>query len=331
MQHATKIRLPAKRTGGMLAVVGMLVLTLGACDGASRTELEQRVATLQRELAAAGNRVAHLEGEVAALAAQLTAREREIEDLRTTEEAMWGTVLALRTAGDLDEAEEAAVRLIARYPSGEHRAAADVFLASVDDERAQQLVGEARWYLREGQTANARAIFQRVLDEHSASVHADDARSGLADVVAREAQAAAEAAGFVIEEVETFWSTNADTLGGRALIQPELRFYVRPAAGAALDYLQLRAVYYLSDDDGTEEFGDATTYLVGSSDVPLQPSVRKQARMTSGVGYVYNSLLEMRFAQGGTPDVSVEVFFKRSYSSPWTHFYSADVSNSYQY
>ena len=331
MHHETVARSRASRTAVTFAVAGMLALALSACDGGMRTELEQRIVALQRELGGAAAQVTRLEHELAALATELTQRELELDDLRTTEEVMWGTVLAHRASGDLTEAEAAAVRLIARYPTGEHRHAADAFLASLDDERAKQLLGEARWYLNDGQAGNARNLFERVVAQHPDSVHAAEARSGLAEVATREAQSAAQAAGFLIEDVETFWRTNRDTLGGRSLIQPELRFYVRPSANQALGYLQLRAVYYLSDDDGTEEFGDATTYLVGSSDVPLQPGVRKQARMVSSVGYVHNGLLEMRFASGRTPEVRVDVFFKTSFSSPWTHFYTAEVANTYRY
>jgi hypothetical protein len=173
------------------------------------------------------------------------------------------------------------------------------------------------------------SLFRVHRDRSSASVAA--AQAGLRAVEERAAQLVAIDAGFSIEDVETFWSRNVDGLAGRALYQPELRLYVRPSSSSAVEYLQLRAVFFEIDGDDVEEFGDATEYLVGAGDLPLEPGVRKQARMRSAVGFVESWATELRFTRGDAPSMRVDLYFKTGYSEPWQRFYSADVSNDFRY
>jgi hypothetical protein len=84
-------------------------------------------------------------------------------------------------------------------------------------------------------------------------------------------------------------------------------------------------VYYRVEGNNTEEFGDSTEFLIGSSDLPLQPGVRKQARMRSSVGFVYNSVLSANISSGRGPAVRYELYAKASFGDSWNLVYTGDV------
>jgi hypothetical protein len=150
---------------------------------------------------------------------------------------MWASVLSLSTAGDLDGAEHVALRMLGRFPEGQTTDRVRAFLDSLAEERVSARLAIARQSLEAGNLAEARRVFQEVVSQTQFPRLSAAAREGLDEVASREAQAAARRIGFIMEDVETYWQTNRDTLGGQSLIQPELRFYVRPAGSAALNYL----------------------------------------------------------------------------------------------
>jgi len=308
----------------------MLVGALIACDGGTVERLETRVADLEGTVERLESRNRVLDADNAALEATGARLRARIDELMTTESQMLATGTEALASDELDAAEEAFQTLLARYPNGDAAPDARSALATIDARRAESLVGEAAWYAQDGQFENARAVYQQVVDGYPDTPSSALARTGLADLDQPALQQAAVQAGFVIEGVETFWRSNRDTLGGRSLIQPEVRFYVRPVGDAPIDYLTLRAVFYTSEDGSVEEFGDGDEYLVGSGDTPIQAGVRKQARIRSGVGYVDNGFTGLKLLDGGAPDTRVDLYFRTSFGSDWVKLLSLDVSKEFQ-
>jgi hypothetical protein len=144
------------------------------------------------------------------------------------------------------------------------------------------------------------------------------------------AQRAIVDAPFRVSEVRSGWTRAPNVLGGTALVVPEVRFMLLNDQNVDIARLSIQAEFFIRRESGVlERFGSDTTYVVGSSDLPLRPGVQEEVRVKSGVGYVDNGAPVVRnIKRGSPPPTLVEMYFRTD--RDWIRFLSFDIDRSYR-
>lgn len=315
------------RTAGLL--VGLLVLVACNDNQAELANLHNRLGTLETQNASlsAQNRV--LTDQISALEKQVRDQAQQIDELSATEANLWALAQEALRAGDSATATRHLTSLLSRYPEGEHAEGARTRVASLRNEAAGSLVGEAKWYADNGQLSNAEQLYQRVLAEYPGTQAANNARIGLLNLKSLKDQEAAIRAGFLAEDVRTYWTSDSN-FGGPALVVPEVRLKVRSSSGSEINYLHLMAVYFVENDGQLEQLGDDTFYVVSVTDPPLKSGVRKEVILTSTTGYVDRGTSALRFLTGDAPTTHADLYYKTDYLTDWIEFMTVDIEKRYQ-
>lgn len=312
-----------------LALALPILTLLAACDTSETERLQNEVTRLENANRALRTERDHLATTVSELEAETASLAAQVEELSATEANLWAAAQTALANGDNDTAETRLNSLLQRFPDGQRANDAKAALVTINEERATHMLGEANWYANNTDLNNAETLYKRVIELYGNTAAAAGARDGLANLAMLKAQEAAMLAGFLLEDVRTFW-TNERSFG-QSLIVPEVRFKIRPSGSEPISYLQLMAVFSLETDSGLEQLGDATKYIVGSTDVPIPAGTRKEAWLTSGVGYVETNIaVGLRFLQGNAPDTRVDLYYKTNFRDDWTHFSQLPVSKDFK-
>lgn len=324
--------LTSRRLLPLALLTGLLVVLLAACSNGKVTELQSQVDQLTSKTQALQSQNQDLQGKNDALAKQITDLKAQVADLSLTEANLYAQAQGALKKNDLDTAEATLKKLLDRYPNGTNAATAKADLATITEKRADKVLGQARWYANDGQFGNAQALYQQVIDKYPDTKAVSGARSGLNDLSTLKAQAAAAKAGFLISDMNTYW-TGSPQSNGQNLIIPEVRFHVKPSTSKPITYLELKAVYFLDKNGSMEQFGSGETWVVGSDDIPLQPGTSKESWIESDTGYVDNGISQVGWdlLAGKGPATRADLYYRTDIMDGWTKFDSVDVTPQYKF